>query len=742
MDFPPPEANHSSINLNDILFAIFKHKGKVLLCAIAGIAAAAIVYLNYPAVYESGAKLLVRYVVDRSAIDPVDGPAASNALGKTTENEAAILTSWDLAVQVADAIGPKRLLPEQGDAATNMAAAATVSSGVEVNASRGSDIIYVSYKNKDPQLATLVLDELVNRYFNKHLEVHRSAAAFDFVTQQSDQVKARLNETEEALKALKAKAGVTSVADNTATLNADVVKIEDQYLAAQTELAEQTARVKEIEQSLGAGSSESAASSSAGQNSAKKKAGSASADSPVYEPTYEEIQQYQALMSRLTQLRQARLDLLSRYTPENQLVKLNQAEITNLEHQRHDLEKKFPSVSAQVASGSGQTSPLDIGSERARLAGTKARMETLKSRLDERIKQLSDVGAQIAALERKKELEETNYKYFQGAVEKARVDEALDPSKMPNISIVQRPSPPIRVLGKRDKIVLGLTGAGTALGLALALLSELVLNRTVKRPLDLEKQLHIPLMVSIPYRAHNGRLRLPSKESTPSSAPLAKRSKRGNLAPWESDHFIRRYCEAIRDRLGLFFELNQLTHKPKLVGVTSFSKSAGTSTLAAGLAASLSETDDGKVLLVDVNLGPEDVHPFFRGRPAYSLNAALKPSGSIDAAAENLYLATVGPQNSGGPAQLGLKKFFDLMPNLKASDFDYIIFDMPHLSQTSPTWGMAAFMDKVLLVVEADKNNREAVKRGYTKLVAERDNVSVVFNKARSYVPGWLDGES
>jgi Mrp family chromosome partitioning ATPase len=101
----------------------------------------------------------------------------------------------------------------------------------------------------------------------------------------------------------------------------------------------------------------------------------------------------------------------------------------------------------------------------------------------------------------------------------------------------------------------------------------------------------------------------------------------------------------------------------------------------------------------------------------------------------------VGSPN-GGPAQLGLKKFFDMMPNLKASDFDYIIFDMPALAQTSPTWGMAAFMDKFLLVVEAEKNNREMIKRGYGKLVAERNNVDVVVNKARSYVPKWLDGES
>ena len=289
------------------------------------------------------------------------------------------------------------------------------------------------------------------------------------------------------------------------------------------------------------------------------------------------------------------------------------------------------------------------------------------------------------------------------------------------------------------KIALALAGGGIALGIALALLRGLILNETVGRPLQLETQLHIPLMLSIPYA--NGRFALPRNGSPANPEALAIRPRNPRLAPWESGHFIRPYCDAIRDRLGLYFELNHLTHKPKLVGVTSVSEQGGTSTLAAGLAASLSEMHDGKVLLVDVNLGPEDVHPFFKGKPAYPLNAALKPNGEITSAADNLYLATVGSPNA-GPAQLGLKKFFDMMPNLKASDFDYIIFDMPPLSQTSPTWGMAAFMDKLLLVVEAEKNNRETIKRSYRKLGAERNNVDVVVNKTRSYVPKWLDAES
>lgn len=175
--------------------------------------------------------------------------------------------------------------------------------------------------------------------------------------------------------------------------------------------------------------------------------------------------------------------------------------------------------------------------------------------------------------------------------------------------------------------------------------------------------------------------------------------------------------------------------------MTGFSEGAGASTLAAGVAAALSETGDGKVLLVDVNATHGEVHPFFEGRPAASLTSAIQPQASLPSAADNLYLATVN-QPHAKVAQLGLKKFFALVPNLKASDFDYIIFDLPPLSQMSPTVGLAALMDKVLLVVEAEKTNRDVVKRGYRELVGARADVAVVLNKTRSYGPNWLESGS
>src|SRR4030095_7073595 len=97
--------HHSGIHLSDILFALFKRKWTIILCALLGIIAAAAFNFLYPPVYASQAKLLVRYVLERSAIDPIEAEKAaatsSNYTDRVIGAEIEIVTSWDLAVQVA-----------------------------------------------------------------------------------------------------------------------------------------------------------------------------------------------------------------------------------------------------------------------------------------------------------------------------------------------------------------------------------------------------------------------------------------------------------------------------------------------------------------------------------------------------------------------------------------------------------------------------------------------------------------
>jgi hypothetical protein len=66
---------------------------------------------------------------------------------------------------------------------------------------------------------------------------------------------------------------------------------------------------------------------------------------------------------------------------------------------------------------------------------------------------------------------------------------------------------------------------------------------------------------------------------------------------------LRSYTEGLRERIISYFEVHNLNlKKPKLVGVTGCADGAGVSTLASGLAAALSKTGDGNVLLVDMNV--------------------------------------------------------------------------------------------------------------------------------------------
>jgi Mrp family chromosome partitioning ATPase len=92
------------------------------------------------------------------------------------------------------------------------------------------------------------------------------------------------------------------------------------------------------------------------------------------------------------------------------------------------------------------------------------------------------------------------------------------------------------------------------------------------------------------------------------------------------------------------------------------------------------------------------------------------------------------------PANLP-KKIATLMPKLKASEYDYIIFDLPPVNQTSMTARLAGLMDMVLLVIESEKTNQDVVKKVNQLLAESEAKVGTVLNKTRNYIPPRLHQE-
>lgn len=715
------DSNQNGLDLNDILFVVFVNKWKVIACSLIGIAAA-FLYLIQQSGQEFQAKLLVRYVMERSAMDPVESQV--NTVNATANGESAIkseleiLTSLDLADQVAQAIGVQKLLGKK-PSDPNVAARHIVNR-LKVNALRGSNVIQISYKDRNPEVAKQVLEELVSRYFDKHLQAHRSLGAFAFVTQQTNEVRKQLNQTEEELKQLKAKAGIASLAENTESVTAAMLKANNDLQAARVELAEQRARVTEIRNNL----SPALVGSSQRGTKATGEVG---------------IRQYDDLAADVSRLHQEELNLLTKYTPESRAVQIRRTQIADLESQRRAMEMKLPAVSnANFSKDASPLSVINLLSETARLAAIEARAAALEIQLRDtqaRAERLSKHGPQIAQLERDKEMEEANYKYFQASLEKARIDEALDPSKIPNISVVQKPSPaPINITAHL-KYALALAGGGIASGLAFAFLTALVFDPSVKRSRELERRCGIQPLVSIPDAEQTLCDSLKELRLVDKSSP--QRHRTADAAVVQTLH---PFFAAVRDRLALYFELNGIARKPKLVAIAGLSKGAGASTFAAGLAGALAETGDGKVLLVDMNDRDDASDPQCNDRPPCTLAEALRSGGSRSGPAKNLCL-TVASGSEANTRRIVPKRFYDLMPDLQSSDYDYIIFDMPLVSQTSITTAMAALMDKFLLVVQAEKDKQEIIKRAYRELTAANGNVSVILNKVRSHAPEWVDAE-
>ena len=111
-DPTPPNAG---FGVQDVLYVIFKHKWKIVLLTLLGLAAAGGIAWKEGYIYESRAKLLVRYVRAYSDIDAWESQkeAGGRSGDYVTNAEIEILTSRDLARMVVEAVGVERFFSDE-----------------------------------------------------------------------------------------------------------------------------------------------------------------------------------------------------------------------------------------------------------------------------------------------------------------------------------------------------------------------------------------------------------------------------------------------------------------------------------------------------------------------------------------------------------------------------------------------------------------------------------------------------
>ena len=191
-DKPQPE--QSSLSLDDVYYVLFRHKWKILLFSLLGFLGAAGFLLLKPVPFQSEARLLIRYVLDEGgALNPSANGSrvrSPDERGDSILNsEIEILTSFDLAKSVADTIGPEKILAKAGGGSNATQAAVLVAKNLEVVAGTKGSVIHVTFKHPDPELVQTVLQEVVDSYIRKHIEVHQTGGALDdFLTRKTDEL--------------------------------------------------------------------------------------------------------------------------------------------------------------------------------------------------------------------------------------------------------------------------------------------------------------------------------------------------------------------------------------------------------------------------------------------------------------------------------------------------------------------------------------------------------------------------
>jgi polysaccharide biosynthesis transport protein len=719
-------ASHSRMTTPEIYYVLFRHKWLILLSSVLGVLAAAGVYYRTPSVYRSEAKLLVRYVTDDTMIGPQtkgERVRTPDRSGVMVNSELEILSSKDILEEVVDRLGADRFIPEaKTNQMSRMAAVDALYSRLSIEVPKRSNVILLVFDGPSPTVAQAVLNSIIEGYLRKHREVHRAAGTYEFLSQQTDQIRSRLTQIDEELRKVKTEAGVSSPEETRTLLTAQLNELQRVLQESEASFAAGQAHREALRAEL------------------KASAGYATAQSPTGTVTQTAFEATHEMQEMLTGLRRRENELLAVYTEDSlpvQAIRRQMAEI------RKSLERQaavLPAVSnvAGVAGAVVTYSPRELLDEEASLAGLEAKVKVLKAQVDQtknNLKTLDAVDSRLVELTRQREIAEANYKYFSTSLEEARIGDALDQRQVSNISVVQPATVPSRTL--RPGLVRNMTWAlfiGVMGGLGLAFGREYKFDHTLRRPRDIEAYLHLPLLLSIP-KLERSALGVRSKTG---EGPA--KGDKANAATTTAAITLTEYCDALCDRL--LMALPPVEGKPFVLGVTSCNRSAGVTSVATGLALALARNADRRVLLVDAGRGRTDSHRVFGVDPTTALSDfRIDHDGNAALIQHELYVV---PSDSATAGKLRVGRdqhFAQVVHHLRDNGAEqrFVILDLPPVSDISLALTVARTMDAVILVIASEESDREVARQARNLLVQAGGTIlGAVLNKRRQYVPAWL----
>jgi uncharacterized protein involved in exopolysaccharide biosynthesis len=477
-----------SITLREFLAISFRKRRLIINTFLGIFFTAILVAFLLPRQYESQMKILVRHERADSIVSPErDVPLQLRTEVSEEEllSEAELLKSRDLLTKVVVACDLQTFsgssfwngISDKSDQRIPRAVL-VLEKDLTVQPIKLTNLISVTYKSKDPQLAARVLNSLAGLYLEKHLAMHRAPGEFDFFHQQAEEYRKALASTQVRLTNFSRSEGVVSPALEKEITVRKLVEFEAAAQEARAGIAETKQRIRTLETQL--------------------------ASLPHRETTQvrtaDNPQLMERMKSRLLELELKRTELLTKFEPSYRLVQEVQEQIAQtreaiaaaerapLRDETTDRDPTYEALRAELAKSNTELAALQ-----ARAAATAGMVRSYRTESQ----QLDSKEVLQQDMLRAAKADEENYLLYLRKEEEARISDALDRQRFSNLTVAEAATVPIVPQGRRLLIIfLG----GLAASLASVMLAFAVdrLDPSFRTPEEVESFMGSPVVAAFP----------------------------------------------------------------------------------------------------------------------------------------------------------------------------------------------------------------------------------------------------
>ena len=486
-------------SLRDFLNVLFKHKVQILLFFFATACTVAIGTFMMKPTYKATSQILVKIGRENLYVPTVSSNRNNPIINTNREEQVnsaiQILKSTSLAKAVVKALGAtaiyKDLKSEKRAGLVSLLpnararlspadmAVLRLQKNLELDAVKKSNVIEVSYKNKDPNMAATVINTLVNLYLDHHLHVYKNPESYSFFEQQSRLLKDKLAVAEEGLQRFKTENNLSSFDEELSILLKEQGRLRDSLNQTRSRRAKTGSRIGELRLQM--------------------------AGTPRTIPLGEEVNHnpyvVSALQTRLVELKLKEKQLSSKYTERNRLVQDVKDEISMVSGRLEEQGKKQYGKSNSGVNTIYQRLEEQLFGNQAQLKAIMAEEKTQSAQLagyQDRLDKINGVKVKLNRLEQEVEVDRQNYRLYLTKFEESRITNAMDSDKITNVSIIEPASAPLKPVSPKVllNLVLGIF-LGAFGGLGLAFFKE-YLDDSLEKPEQAETAIGIPVLASVP----------------------------------------------------------------------------------------------------------------------------------------------------------------------------------------------------------------------------------------------------